>query len=462
MDQINENEPSNILESLVQQENIEKLTEMLTEMPVAQVVEFLQEKSDEEINKLFDLLDYETLGKITSELDLETQQRIFRHMNHAKFARIFQNMFSDVRADLYQELGIDEQTDFIPYLDKKTREDVIALSAYPPEKAGGIMNTDFATVLIDSTAEEAIAKLRHDAPSKQMIYYLYVVNDLMKLQGILSLKDLLYADPKEKIKDLINELFVFATVYEDRESVANKIEKYDLVAIPVLNDYQQLVGIVHHDDALDIIRAEQTEDMEKFMGIVPTEDDIGYMDTSTLYHFKKRVIWIVCLAAVGLVSGVIIHHYQGMLESLIILALYMPMMAATGGNSGSQAATVVIRASALGEIKDTDWLKIVFKEARISFLLSICVAILVFIKIAYLSAYIETPEGFSLPFIAMLISIAIALQIISSAMVGAGLPLVVKRFGGDPAVAASPAITTIVDITGLLIYFGVVSTAIGL
>jgi magnesium transporter len=453
-------ESIHILESLVQQEKIAELTEMLTEMPSAEVVEFLDEKEIPDIIRFFDLLNYETVGRLFSEFDQELQIELYNSYSRPKFARIFPHISSDVRADFYQTLSLNEQIDFIPYLDKRVREDVIALSSYPPDTAGGIMTTDFATILLDMTAEEAITKLRSDAPSKKMVYYLYVVNENMKMQGILTLKNLILSDPKEEIKNLYNEFFVFAGVYEDQKDVAAKVERYDLVAIPILNDYQQLVGIVHHDDALDVIRAEQTEDMERFMGILPTDNGQDYLDSSSIYHFKKRVPWIVSLAAIGLISGVIIHKYQSFIEGLMVLALYMPMMAATGGNSGSQAATMIIRAMSLGEVTDKDWLKIIFKEAQVSLMLSICVGALVFLKIAFLTSQGSIPSHMNASYIALIISSAIALQVISSAIIGAGLPILVKKLGGDPAVAASPAIATVVDITGLLIYFGIVSLTI--
>ncbi len=446
-----------LLNSLTIENDKKRITELLEEIPTAQTADFLNKLETENIISYLNLLKLDDKGRIVSELDLEKIISIFRSLERSKFASIYKNVSSDIRADLYKELTLDEQTEFLPFLDKKIREDVIVLSSYPSETAGGIMTTDFATILLEMTAEEALAKLRSDAPSNQMIYYLYVVNDSMKMQGLLTLKDLLFADPKSEIKEIINELYIFAEVNEDQESVAKKIAKYDLVAIPVLNSYQQLVGIVHHDDAMDVIRAEQTEDMEKFMGIVPSDDDSTYMNSSIFYHFKKRVWWIIGLAAIGLISGVIVHKYKDTLESLMILALYMPMMAATGGNSGSQSATVVIRALALGEIKETQWLKIILKETKISFFLSLCVALLVFGNIAFLSTHIFIPEHLSYFSVGFYIALAIALQVITSAMIGTGLPLFVKRFGGDPAVAASPAITTLVDITGLLIYFGIVS-----
>jgi magnesium transporter len=282
------------------------------------------------------------------------------------------------------------------------------------------------------------------------------------MKGLVTLKDLVMHEPQTKVIEMLNEFFIYAEVNEDRESVAQKIEKYDLVAMPVLNSLNQLVGIVSHEEAIDIIRKEETEDLEKFMGIMPSEDDEEYMSTSSFHHFKKRVVWLVSLAAIGIISGMIINEYQGVLEHFIILAMYMPMMAATGGNTGSQAATVIIRALSLGEINDKDWIKIVFKEMKISFMLSLCVAILTYMKIAFLSFHSMLPEGFSMEYIGLIISLAIAIQVISSAVIGAGLPLVVRRMGGDPAVVASPAITTIVDITGLLIYFTVASMTLGI
>lgn len=447
---------------IVESNDLEALKDAFEDYPTAVVIDFLEDQSETEIVKFINHLDLEHAGRIYSYLPLEQQKEIYEILDKKRFSDIFTAMYSDSRADLFQEFEKEDQIEILPYLDKKTREDVIVLSAYPPETAGGIMNTDFATILITMTCQQALAKIRKDAPSQKMIYYIYVVNDEMEMLGIITLKDLIMADPKDIVKDLFNDNFVYANVNEDRESVAQKIEKHDLVAIPVINNRDQLVGIVSHEEAIDIIRAEQTEDMEKFMGIVPSEDEQTYLNTSSIEHFKKRVVWLVALAAVGLISGVIIHHYQRVLEQLIILALYMPMMTATGGNTGSQAATVVIRAIALQQVEDSEWYKILFKELKISMMLSICVGGLVYIKIAFLTSLSLLPEGFTFSFIALVIGLAIGMQVITSAIVGAGLPLLVRRLGGDPAVAASPAITTTVDITGLLIYFAIASRALSL
>ncbi len=466
MEDKNENsqeiENQEMLQDLSDQGKTEQLVEMMEELPTMDVAEFMEEKSLEETISYLNQLDATDQGRIFSDFSIDRQIDLFHSLDRRTFAQIFGQMYSDIRADLYQELSKEEQIELLPYLDKAVREDVIILSAYPPETAGGIMTTNFATIFADMNISRALAKIRIDAPTKDMIYYIYVVDHSMVMKGLVTLKDLVMNDPGTKVEEILNEFFVYAEVNEDRESVAQKIEKYDLVAIPVLNSLNQLVGVVTHEEAIDVIREEHTEDLEKFMGIMPSENDDEYMNTSSFHHFKKRVIWLVSLAAIGIISGMIINEYQGVLEHFIILAMYMPMMAATGGNTGSQAATVVIRALSLGEVTDEEWLKILFKEMKISFMLSVCVAALTFFKIAYLSFNAHLPEGFTLAYIGMTISVAIAIQVVTSALLGAGLPLIVRRLGGDPAVVASPAITTIVDITGLLIYFTVASATLGL
>ncbi|HXH29910.1 MAG TPA: magnesium transporter [Bacteriovoracaceae bacterium] len=457
-------EPENqeILQDLSEQGKTDELVEMFEELPTMDVAEFMEEKSLPEVIEFLKKLDLEDQGRIFSDFTLDLQLKIFHEIDRKSFSKIFSKVFSDIRADIYQELSKEEQIELLPFLEKSVREDVIILSAYPPDTAGGIMTTDFATIFADMNAAEALAKIRTDAPSKDMIYYIYVVDHSMVMKGLVTLKDLVMQEPQTKVNEMLNEFFVHAEVNEDRESVAQKIEKYDLIAVPVLNSLNQLVGIVSHEEAIDVIRKEETEDLERFMGIMPSENDEEYMATSSFHHFKKRVVWLVSLAAVGIISGMIINEHQHVLENFIILAMYMPMMAATGGNTGSQAATVVIRALSLGEISDDDWFKIVFKETKISLMLSICVALLTYLKIAFLSFHSLLPAGISMSFIGGIISFAIALQVITSAILGAGLPLIVRRLGGDPAVVASPAITTLVDITGLLIYFTVATMALGL
>ncbi|WP_448519685.1 magnesium transporter [Rhodoflexus sp.] len=431
--------------------------EILKNMPVVEVAEQLVGMEAIELLPQLDHFTTAQQGLIVAEFPILRQLELFQSVSRKRFALIFEQMPSDSRADLFQHLSQREQAELLPFLSKKVREDVIQLSNYPPETAGGIMSTDFATVQATMSCSEAITKIRMDAPSKRTIYYVYVVNDNQEMQGFITLKDLIMNESDVLVSEAMHRKFAFAYVDEDREEVAKKIERYDLVALPVLNQQNQLVGIVTHDEAMDVIRAEHTEDMERFMGIIQTNEAFDYMKTSTWEHFRRRVVWIVSLAAVGIISGMIIHSYENALEKLLILALYMPMVADTGGNAGSQAATVVVRALALGQVTVRNWLMILWKEARIALLLAICLGALAYGKVLFLSWETEIPAAYSLPVIAFMISIALSLQVITATIIGAGLPILVKRLGGDPAVAASPAITTVVDITGLLIYFGMAS-----
>jgi magnesium transporter len=442
-----------LVEELIASEKVMELLPVLKKMPAVEVGEVLDKLENKDLLEILPHFSEEQQGHILSEFDVSRQIELFEMGDKKWFSQAFENMYSESRADFYQKLEPDQQLELLPYLSKPVREDVLKLSSYPPETAGGIMSTDFATVLSYMTCEQAIAKVRWDSPSKKMVYYIYVVDEDMKMQGFITLKDLIMKPPQARVGDFVKSEYVFAWVDEDREEVAKKIERYDLVAIPVLNRLSQLVGIVTHDEAIEIIRAEHTEDLEKFMGIVHRQDEVDYIEASPWQHFTKRVIWLSALAIIGLMTGLIIEQFEDILSKLIILVLYMPMIAQTGGNAGSQAATVVIRALALGQITSKDWLRVVWKETRIAIMLSVILTIIAFLKIMLLSRGADVPEGMSLIKISLVICFALSLQVISATLIGAGLPLAIKRFGGDPAVAASPAITTLVDVTGLLLYF---------
>jgi magnesium transporter len=431
---------------------------VLNKMPVVEVAELLEKlESDYDRIDVMSQFPLDRQALILADLPITIQLSLFNAMSRKAFATIFEQMPTQSQVDFFQFLSKKAQTEILPFLSKSVRENILRLSAYPPDTAGGIMSLDYASVFERMTCAEAIAKVRADAPSKKLVYYAYVVNDEQTLLGFVTLKDLIMADPAQMIADVVHREFVFAYVDEDREEVAKKIEKYDLIAIPVVNRQMQLMGVVTHDEAIDIIRAEQTEDLEKFMGIAQRDTELNYLETSSWKHFQKRVTWVVTLAAVGIISGMIIHNYEKALEKMLILALYMPMVADTGGNVGSQAATVIVRALALGEFSVRAWLKVIWKETKVSSLLALCLGLLAFAKVLFLSWETEIPAEYSLVKVAFVISLALSLQVITATVIGAALPLVVKAFGGDPAVAASPAITTIVDITGLLIYFGTAS-----
>lgn len=280
--------------------------------------------------------------------------------------------------------------------------------------------------------------------------------------GFVSITDLILANPNSLVKDIMHEDIIYAHVDEDQETAARKIQIYDLIALPVVNGNNVLVGIITHDDALDVITQEHTEDMEKLMAIAGSHEAGVYLKTSSFKHFKNRSVWIVSIAALGLVSGMIIHSFEATLANLMILALYMPIVADTGGNTGSQSATVVVRALALREISFADIFKVLWKEFKISVLLALVLGILSYLKVLFLSSNSEIPKGFNLEKIGFVIALALSLQVITATLIGAFLPLIASRFKLDPAVVASPALTTVVDITGLLIYFSTAKILLGI
>ena len=445
---------------LLEQGQESKLLALLSRAPVVGVADFLAQQSTADLLALLVRLPVEMQGAVFAEFDEQRQQAVYQLASKRDFAIIFSHMPSSDRADFYQQMNDREQAKLFPYLTKRVREDVIALSVYPPQTAGGIMSTDFATVLGEMTVKQAIRKLREDAPSKKMIYYIYVVDETMRMIGFVSLKDLIMNASTTQVTSILHHNFVYATVTEDQEAVAKRLEKYDLIAMPILNEEQQLVGIVSYDDAMEIIRLEQTEDMEKFMGIVSQETATDYLSTPSWQHFQKRVTWIVGLFIIGFLSSLVIHRNKAILERITVLAVYLPMMADTGGNAGSQAASVVIRALSLGQVSLSNWLRIIFKEAKIGLWLALSLFLLAFLKVRILAGHISM-EHHSIYKLAFTIGLALSLQVITATIIGATLPLVAKYFNGDPAVAASPAITTIVDITGMSIYFATAMALIG-
>jgi magnesium transporter len=428
----------------------------------AVIAELISALSGEEAWAVLRHADTPLRAEVYSHLDEDLQVEIVRTLRREEIARLLADMSPDDRADLFKQMPEDLREAVVPALAQAEREDIRRLSAYKEGTAGAVMTSDYATLSPQLTASQAIERLREVAPDKETIYYAYVVDDHRKLLGFVSLKDLIVARREARVGDIMHREVVFARVEDDQEDAARKIQKYDLIALPVLNGGDALVGIITHDDAIDIITQEHTEDMEKLMAIAGSHEAGVYLKTASWVHFKNRVYWIVGLAALGLISGIIIHSFEATLMQMLILALYMPMVADTGGNTGSQSATVVVRALALREISPKDVLKVLFKELKISILLAVILGVLSWGKVLFLSRGTDLPAGFSIDKIGAAIAIALGLQVVSATLMGALLPLGAAKMKWDPAVVASPALTTIVDITGLLIYFTTAKLLLGI
>ena len=408
------------------------------------------------------LLEKQLRAELFSHLDEDMQMRIGKKRDPQVLAEIVAEMPHDDRVDFLKRLPAKRRNAILPILAQAERDDIYALTAHEEGAAGAIMTTEYATLTPGLTAKDAITTLRHEAPDKETIYYCYIVAPDRRLLGFTSLKDLILADPKSVVGDLMHKASIFCWVDDDQEDAARKIAKYDLLALPVLDRDDRLVGIITYDDALDVIQDENTEDVERFMGISGAHEAGSYMGTSPWGHFKKRIGWLLGLAAMGIASGMILHHYENLLDSLVLLAIYIPMMTDSGGNAGSQSASMIIRALALGEIGPRDFWRVFSKELMTALLLALVLGAFGFAKVYFMSQGSTVPDGMSLSMIAICIAVALTIQIMSSTLFGAILPMAATVLRLDPAAVASPAITTVVDISGMLIYFGSVKLILGL
>ena len=432
--------------------NDKTLINELNEAPSVEVGEFLDEIDNNLKLSFFKKLNFEKKSEVFCELKIESQNFIFENLNKKDFSNIFKNMESDTRADFYKQLTIEQQNKLIPFLNKEIKKDVLLLSSYSDDTSGSIMSTDFATIYNDMTVAQALEKLKIDSPSKKMIYYTYVVDEEMKMLGFISLHDLILADEGEHISNLVKTNFIFAYVDTDKEEVASMIEKYSLVAIPILNNDRELLGIVKYDDAIEVIKNEQSEDMEKMMGISSYSDNIDYLSISCLTNYNKRIWWLIGLFFLGIFTSLAINKFENILTQIPLLTPFLPMISSVGGNTGSQSSSLIIRALSLKEIDIRDCFRVLCKEFNIALLISITMFILAFAEGLIISLY-NNQGIYSSFYIALTVGISLLIQIIFSTVLGALLPLIVKIIGKDPAVIATPAIMTIVDILSVLIYF---------
>lgn len=400
-------------------------------------------------------------AEIFSHLPEDTQLAIAEELPRPAIAGLMTEMSPDDRADLFKRLPKAVQEAVLPGMAQAEREDIRRLAAYAEGTVGAVMTSDYATLEPGFSVKEALAHLRKAAPDRETIYNAYVVDPARRLIGCVSLRSLILAPPDAKVADITQHDFIYASVNEDQEVAARRLQKYDMIAMPVVDANEMLVGILTHDDALDVLVQEQQEDLEKLVAITGSHEAGMYLRKSPWEHFTSRVLWILGLAALGLVSGQIVHNAQALLLAIPLLTIFMPMLAATGGNTGSQSTTLVIRALAVQEIRPRDVGRVLWKELRVGLMLSAVLGITAFLRVLLQGGGSASLAPALLPKVGAAIALALALQVVTSTLLGALLPLIAARFKVDPAVVASPTLTTLVDITGLLIYFGVAASMLG-
>ncbi|MDR3618948.1 MAG: magnesium transporter [Paludisphaera borealis] len=446
------------LRELIQGGEVHALRDFISDQHPGRVAELIEDLDDHDGDAFFGVLEARDRAEVLSYLDIDKQNRLVEAMPPQAAAELLRLMSHDERAALVNRLDEDFVDEVLPNLAQAERDDIRRLTSYEPSTAGAVMTTDYVTLPPHITVREALEKLRHEAPDRETIYYTYVVDHNRRLIGFVSLKRLILARRSAVIEEIMQRDVIFGRVDEDQESVARQIDKYDLLALPIIDADDRLVGIVTHDDAMDILRQEQTEDILKFGGVSPDPeaDTAPYWQSSVLSVVRRRIKWLLLLFLAENFTFPVLEYFQWVTEPKRYpdLALFVPLLIGTGGNAGSQTVSTVIRGLALGEIKLHKSGRVLLREL----LTGVCLGLILGTTgIAYAHLWRGQPWGVSSVLGFSLFGICVWANTI-----GAIVPLTARRFKIDPAVISAPFITTLVDATGLVLYFTIAIVLLGL
>ncbi len=405
--------------------------------------DFLETLEDDKLITAFRILKKDSAADVFAELSYEAQERIITVATERETSMIIEDLFVDDAVDMLEELPAGTVKKILRSARPETRAIINKFLSYPENSAGGIMTAEFVDVKKNMTISSAIERIRKIGIDKETVYVAYVTDSARKLQGIISLKDMLFASGDDLVENIMTSDFIFGHTLDDKEEIAATISKYDLLALPIVDTENRLVGIVTVDDAIDVIEEEATEDIEKMAAITPA--DRPYMKTGIFEIFKNRVPWLLLLMVSATFTGSIIQRYSDALGAYMVLTAFIPMLMDTGGNAGGQASVTIIRGLSLGEIEIKNILRVIWKEFRVSLLCGITLAAATFVKLL-----IFDRPGL---LVALVVCATLLISVIIAKVIGSTLPIVAKKIGFDPAVMASPFITTIVDALSLVIYF---------
>ncbi|MCM2679201.1 magnesium transporter [Echinimonas agarilytica] len=438
------------LVALLKQRNKRDIRTLLDQMHEADFASVMQHFSVADMLDLLLLLSLPSQGKLFVYLSNQQQADIAELMDRNDLAALFSTMEADKRADLYNQLSEDQRYALLPGLAQAEREDVRRLASYPEKTAGAIMTSSYATLKADWTVKKALKKLRLEAPDKETIYQTYVIDEVRQLLGTVSLKELILCSPTALVKDLMRTEVVSISLSSDQEDVSKVIRKYDLLALPVLDDNQRLVGIVTYDDAMDAAEEEATEDAQKSASVSALDTPMSQIGFWELY--RKRVGWLVLLVFGALLSGAGLAFFEDTIAAQIALVFFMPLLVGSGGNAGSQAAALMVRALATGDVEFKDWAKVLGRDAFVASALGLTMGATVYL----LGLLRGGPE------IAIVVAISMFFVVVVGSLIGLCLPFILSKLKMDPATASGPLVTTIVDASGVLIYFGFATLLLGM
>lgn len=438
--------------TLARNKDFSRLRNMLININPADIAPVFEEIELKEMLLVFRLLPKETAAEVFVLMETDVQELLIKSFNDQELKEVVEELFLDDAADIIEEMPASVAKRILKTADSDTRKQINMLLAYPEDSAGSIMTTEYIDLKKHMTVDEALDRIREIGFESETIYTCYVTSKSRKLQGIVSVKDLLLNPKDAVVGELMDENIIFSSTLEDREEVAEKFSKYDLMALPVVDKEGRLVGIVTVDDAIDVIVEEASEDIDKMAAILPS--DKSYFRTSVFSTFKSRIPWLMLLMLSATFTGAIISSFESKLTVFPALIAFIPMLMGTAGNCGSQASVTVIRSISLGDIAFKDIFRVIWKELRVSLVCGIVLAVVNFAKLVVVDYWwLGTfDDGSQLLEIAV-VCITLLITVIVAKFVGCSLPIVAKKIGLDPAVMASPFITTVVDAISLIIYF---------
>ena len=437
------------------------LMRTLDEMNPIDAAEYLTALPSERVPLVFRMLKKDTAAEIFAELESDLQNAIVTHLSDREMGEILEELAVDDAVDMLEEMPASVVKKILRNATPETRAELNRFLAYPENSAGSIMTSEFIDLRRDMTCEQAVERIRRTGLDKETVYVAYVTDSKRVLQGVVPLKALLFSQPDQTIEEIMDESVIYAHTLDDRETVANLISHYDMIALPIADAEERLVGLVTVDDAMDVLEAEATEDIEKMAAILPT--DKPYMRTSVWETWKKRIPWLLLLMVSATFTSTIITRYETAIGAYAILTAFFPMLMDTGGNAGGQSSVTIIRGMSLDEIRLRDVFRVLWKEFRVSLLCGLTLAAATFLKVYavdfrfHATTILESGAIQNNLLITAIISVTVFCAIIIAKLVGTLLPMGAKRLGLDPAVMASPFITTIVDTVVLILYFTIAS-----
>ena len=434
---------NNTIQTLINEKKYFEIRKYLNDLNTIEVSELLNQFESSELIMIFRLLSKNRAADVFSYLDTEHQEMIINTMTDVETKNIFDELYFDDIVDIIEEMPANVVKKILKNTDAKDRHLINQLLKYPDNSAGSIMTTEYMDLKKDMSVSQALSKIRETIEDTENVYTCYVISKDRKLEGVISLKELITSDDDVILEDLMNRNFVSVHTNDDQEEVAEIIKKYDLIVLPVTDVEGRLLGIITIDDVMDVVEQEATEDFHRMAGISPVEE--SYLKTSAFKMARQRISWLIILMISATFTGRIIKNYESVLQSVVILSSFIPMLMDTGGNAGAQSSTIVVRALALGEVKPKDTFKILRKEFCISFIVAVVLAAINYLRLITMT---RTPLN-----VALVVSVTLIFVVMISKIIGAFLPVVAKSLKMDPAIMAGPLITTILDALTLTIYF---------